>query len=48
MLFLCILGSMYRMGIYLWAAKISNNFLEMPDIPDIFGGNSRNWVQAYV
>ena len=39
-LFLCILGYflkvMYRMGIFLGIAKISNIFWGMPDVPDIF------------
>ena len=29
---------MYRMGIIFWVAKISNTYLGMPDIPNIFYG----------
>ena len=40
--------SMYRMGIFLGVAKISNIFGGMPEIPDIFFVNSRCCVQACV
>ena len=50
--FLCILGyflkSRYRMGVFLWVAKILNIFgvLEIPNI--YFWVNGRCWVPAYV
>ena len=46
------LRSMYKMGIFLGVAKISNIFRVL-DIPDVFffgggeGVNSKRWVQAY-
>ena len=40
--------TIYRMLIFFGVAKISNIFLDMPDIPDFFFENSRFWIQAYV
>ena len=40
--------SWYRMGIFLWVAKISNIFLGWLIFLIFFGVNSRWWVQAYV
>ena len=42
------LRSMYRIGIFFWAAKTSNIFLGCLKFLIFLGVNGRCWVRAYV